>query len=212
MPPVTEPALGERFREALLYAAELHAGQTRKGGTIPYVGHLLIVAGTVIEWGGTEDQAIGAILHDAIEDQPHQNPEGVIRRRFGDAVADVVIGLSDADVLPKTPWLERKQAYFERLEKEPQDVVVISAADKLHNARAILADFVAEGESLWPRFSIPDQGAVPQLWYFNNLLTIYERRLPKKFTWELRATVEELARRTNLSLNDLPTPERSPGE
>lgn len=91
----------------------------------------------------------------------------------------------------------RKRQYFKRLEGEPDDVVLISAADKLHNARAILADFIDGGDALWGRFSISDQGALPQLWYFKNLLTIYERRLPPKFTWELLATVEELARRAD---------------
>lgn len=156
------PPLGRRFQDALVYAAELHRDQTRKGGEIPYVGHLLIVAGTVIEWGGTEDQAIAAVLHDAIEDQPEQTPEVEIRRRFGDEVVEMVLGLSDADVIPKPPWLARKRAYLERLKSESKSVVLISAADKLHNARAILSDFVSEGDSLWSRFSVSDQGALPR--------------------------------------------------
>ena len=105
---------------------------------------MLIVAGTVIEWGGSENQAIAAVLHDAIEDQPDKMPEGEIRRRFDDEVVEMVLGLSDADVIPKPSWLERKKAYFERLRREPADVVLISVADKLHNARAILSDFVSE--------------------------------------------------------------------
>ncbi len=200
------PPLGDRFQDALVYAAELHKNQTRKGGEILYVGHLLIVVGTVIEWGGTEEQAIAAVLHDAIEDQPEQTPRATIRRRFGDEVVAMVQGLSDAEVIPKPPWLARKQAYFERLKSEPENVVLISAADKLHNARAILSDFISEGESLWDRFSVSNQGALPQVWYFNNLLTIYESRLDRRFTWELRATVEELARRAGLPLDDLPEP------
>jgi len=120
----------------------------------------------VIEWGRTEDQAIAAVLHDAIEDQPEQTPEVEIRLRFGDEVVAMVLGLSDAEVIPKPPWLARKRAYFVRLKSEPKDVVLISAADKLHNARAILSDFVSQGHSLWSRFSVSDQGALPQVWYF----------------------------------------------
>ena len=203
------PPLGEHFQEALVYADDLHKTQTLKGGEIPYVGHLLIVAGTVIEWGGSENQAIAAVLHDAIEDQPDKMPEGEIRRRFDDEVVEMVLGLSDADVIPKPSWLERKKAYFKRLRRAPAEVVLISVADKLHNARAILSDFVSEGDSLWSRFSVSDQGALPQIWYFKNLLEIYESRLDRRFTWELRATLEELARRAELSLEDLPEPAQS---
>jgi (p)ppGpp synthase/HD superfamily hydrolase len=204
--PDASPLLTERFRAGLVYAAELHQDQKRKGGEIPYLGHLLIVAGTVIEWGGDEDEAIAGVLHDAIEDQPQANPRLEIRRRFGDKVADMVEGLSDADVQPKPPWLERKKAYFRRLEEEAEEIVLISAADKLHNARAILADYIERGDELWTRFSIKDQGALPQVWYLKNLLDIYERRLPQRLTRELRAVVEELASRTGLSVEDLPEP------
>jgi (p)ppGpp synthase/HD superfamily hydrolase len=154
MAPDSSPLLTERFRAGLVYAAELHQHQKRKGGEIPYLGHLLIVAGTVIEWGGDEDQVIAGVLHDAIEDQPQANPRFEIRTRFGDRVADMVEGLSDADVQPKPPWLERKKAYFRRLEDEPEEIVLISAADKLHNARAILADYIERGDEIWTRFSI----------------------------------------------------------
>ncbi len=204
--PDVTPLLTERFRAGVVYAAELHQDQKRKGGEVPYLGHLLIVAGTVIEWGGNEDEAIAGILHDAIEDQPQANPRLEIRKRFGDKVADMVEGLSDADVHPKRPWLERKKAYFQRLEEESEEVVLISAADKLHNARAILADYIELGDELWTRFSIPDQGPLPQVWYLKNLLDIYERRLPQRLTRELRVVVEELASRAGLSMEHLPEP------
>ena len=198
--------LGKRFREALNYGAELHESQTRKGGSIPYVGHLLIVAGTVIEWGGDEDQAVAAILHDAIEDQSDKEPRLAIRRRFGARVEGMVEGLSDTDVIPKPAWPNRKKQYFARLENECNDVLLISAADKLHNARAILSDLIELGEAVWTRFSISDQGATPQLWYLTNLLKIYEQRLPDQATRELRSVVEELERRAKVFLVDLQDP------
>ena len=207
------PLLTQRFRDAVVYAGFLHETQTRKGDKgIPYLGHLLIVAGTVIEWGGDEDMAIAAVLHDAIEDQPQQNPGPVIRERFGERVADMVEGLSDTDVDPKPPWLQRKKAYFRRLEEEPIEVVKISAADKLHNARAILNDYMELGDELWSRFTVADQGAIPQLWYLRSLLEIYERRLnDERFTWELRSVVEELARRSGHDLATVPEPRPSEG-
>jgi len=107
--------LGPRFQEALAYGVELHRAQLRKGGPIPYVGHLLIVTGTVIEWGGDEDQAIAALLHDAVEDQGHSGETAAeIRRRFGERVAAFVEGLSDTDEVPKPPWKQRKKTYFDK--------------------------------------------------------------------------------------------------
>ncbi len=114
--------------------------------------------------------------------------------------------MSDTDVIPKPAWLNRKKQYFARLENECNDVLLISAADKLHNARAILSDFIELGEAIWTRFSISDRGASPQLWYLTNLLRIYEQRLPDRATRELRSVVEELARRAKVSLDDLQEP------
>ena len=203
-----QTVLGQRFEDALLYGAQLHRTQLRKGGSIPYVGHLLIVAGTVIEWGGNEDQAIAAVLHDAMEDQGHSGETAAeIRRRFDGQVAEFVEGLSDTDKTPKPPWKQRKKAYFAKLNKQPLEVVLISAADKLHNSRAILADFIEVGDELWKRFTIKDQGGLPQLWYYRELLKIYEERLPLRSTRDLRAVVEELASRVGRSLNEVPEPE-----
>ena len=201
--------LGHRFEEALAYAAELHRAQLRKGSSIPYVGHLLIVAGTVIEWGGDEDQAIAAVLHDAVEDQGHSGETAAeIRRRFGERVAAFAEGLSDTHKCPKPPWKDRKKAYLDKLEDEDPEVVLISAADKLHNSRAILSDFIDKGDELWKRFTIKDQGGLPQLWYYSELLKIYEKRqLPPRVIRDLRAVVKELASRMGQTLNDVPEPE-----
>jgi (p)ppGpp synthase/HD superfamily hydrolase len=145
---------GERFEEALRYAARLHRPQVRKGTNIPYVTHLLAVAAIVGENGGTEDEVIAALLHDAVEDQGGADTGEEIRRRFGDSVATIVDGTSDTDVIPKPPWPERKRNYVAHISSASRSVRLVSAADKLHNARSILRDLRAEGEAAWRRFSV----------------------------------------------------------
>ena len=186
----TEPRLTEQFDEALAYAAELHRNQTRKGGDIPYLGHLLSVASLVIEAGGSQTQAIAALLHDAAEDQGGQQTLAEIGRKFGPEVADIVAQCSDTFEEPKPPWQERKERYVEHLGEASEDTMLVSLADKLDNARAILRDFREHGDELWQRFSVHD----PQkhLWYYKSLLKVYEQR---NFTWlvaELRRVLDEL--------------------
>ena len=135
--------LSNRFEEAFSYATRLHAGQYRKDTTVPYVAHLLGVASLVLEGGGDEDQAIAALLHDAVEDQGGKATLEEIRRRFGETVAAIVEGCTDAMTIPKPPWRERKEAYIVHLRTASAPQRLVSAADKLHNARAILADYRA---------------------------------------------------------------------
>ena len=165
------PPLGTRFTEAVSYALELHGDQVRKATSIPYVSHLLSVCALVLEDGGTEDEAIAALLHDGPEDQGGQGILDEIRRRFGSEVATMVDGLSDTLRSPKPPWRERKAAYLVRLRDEPESVLRVSLADKLHNLRSIAAD----GEDVWDRFNA---GRADQGWYFAELLAIFEARLP----------------------------------
>src|SRR3712207_460221 len=131
---------GEKFEEALTYAARLHRTQMRKGTNVPYVTHLLAVAAIVGENGGTEDEVIAALLHDAVEDQGGAATREEIRKRFGDTVATIVDGTSDTDVIPKPPWQERKRNYVAHVSGASKSVRLVSAADKLHNARSILRD------------------------------------------------------------------------
>lgn len=161
---------GERFEEALRYAARLHRAQMRKGTNIPYVTHLLAVAAIVGENGGTEDEVIAALLHDAVEDQGGAATREEIRRRFGDSVATIVDGTSDTDVIPKPPWPERKRNYVAHISSASRSVRLVSAADKLHNARSILRDLRAEGEAAWRRFSA---GKEDQLWYYRALVDAF---------------------------------------
>jgi len=191
----TEPRLSRKFFDALCYAAELHNNQVRKGGEIPYIGHLLSVAGLVLEADGNETQAIAALLHDSAEDQGGAAVLAEIETRFGPAVAAIVSECSDTVETPKPPWRERKQHYIAHLASASDDAVLVSLADKLDNARALLRDVRGVGSTLWDRFSERD----PQLHlrYYRSLFEVYERR---NHTWlvdELRRVLHELGEQIN---------------
>lgn len=162
--------LSPRFEEALVFAARLHARQKRKGTGVPYVSHLLGVASLVLENGGDEDGAIAALLHDAVEDQGGRPTLDEIRRRFGDRVAAIVLGCTDTDTVPKPPWRQRKEAYIAHVRHAPLEVRRVSAADKVHNARAILADLRQDGVAVWSRFTADRAGV---LWYYRSLVTAF---------------------------------------
>lgn len=183
--------LTERFEDALVYAARLHARQVRKGAGVPYVSHLLGVAAIALEHGADEDEAIAALLHDAVEDQGGAATREEIRRRFGQRVASIVDGCTDADVTPKPPWRERKERYVAHLASAPPSVRLVSAADKLYNARTILADYRAHGESLWPRFTGGREGT---LWYYRALVEAFRAHGPDPLADELARVVAELER------------------
>lgn len=161
---------GQRFERALVYAAALHRDQRRKGSEVPYVTHLLAVAAIVGENGGTEDEVIAALLHDAPEDHGGEPRLREIRSLFGAAVAEVVAGCSDTFEDPKPEWWARKRAYVRRMAGASHSVRLVSSADKLHNARSILTDYQALGERLWPRFTTGRGGT---LWYYRALVDAY---------------------------------------
>jgi (p)ppGpp synthase/HD superfamily hydrolase len=170
----TTPILTERFDEALAYVAHLHRTQLRKGGDIPYLGHLLSVSSLVIEGGGTETQAIAGLLHDAVEDQGGAPILAEIRAKFGEDVATIVDQCSDTDVVPKPPWKARKEAYIAHLDTASDDTILVSLADKLDNARALLRDYRIVGAELWQRFSVNDPKE--HLWYYRSLLEVFKDR------------------------------------
>ncbi len=151
------------------------ASRSARATSIPYVSHLLSVCALVLEDGGTEDEAIAALLHDGPEDQGGQATLDEIRRRFGPEVAAMVDGLSDTLELRKPPWPERKAAYLERLRGEPASVLRISLADKLHNLRSVATDLTLIGDEVWSRFNA-DRDA--QAWYYRELLAVFEERHP----------------------------------
>lgn len=144
-----DPILGVRFIDALGLAVELHSRHARKGSKIPYLGHLLGVCGLVLDAGGSEPEAIAAILYDAVEDQGGAPTLDRIRVQFGGQVAAIVDGCSDTDIIPKPPWRHRKKAYIEHLRCAPEAVLRVSAADKLNNLRAVVRDYDDIGEALW---------------------------------------------------------------
>ena len=170
-------------------------GRPVRGSGIPYIGHLLGVASLVLEHGGDEDQAIAGLLHDAIEDAgAHQ--EAVIAERFGPRVAMIVRACTDADTLPKPPWRERKEAYIAHLEHASGDALLVSAADKLHNARAICTDMRTHGDKVFERFT---GGKAGTLWYYATLSKAFSRLLPGALAVELAETVTEARRLAELA-------------
>jgi len=196
--PSQTPILTERFTRAVDYARTLHT-ETRKGTKIPYMAHLFGVASLVMsEAGGavpvTEDMIIAAILHDTVEDHGGQRTLDDVEQKFGPNVARMVEGLSDTlaeDHDKKEGWDERKNAYLARLRTEPEDVLVISVADKLYNARSILDDLKVIGPAVWGRFK---RGPKDQLWYFRELLGIFEPRIQSRMVGELKRVVDEISR------------------
>ncbi|MEO5838237.1 MAG: NADAR domain-containing protein, partial [Acidimicrobiales bacterium] len=189
--------LTAKFTKGVDYARVLHAADVRKGTTIPYLSHVLAVASIVLEHGGTEDQAIASLLHDTGEDHGGKRRIEAIRAEFGDPVADIVEACSDdlpADRNAKRGWWFRKTDYIDRLRSEPLEAVLVSAADKLHNARALLSDHRVLGKDLWSRFN-PDAGRGGTLWYYTSLCDVIEVRLrdtAPSLAQELRSTVDAL--------------------
>lgn len=184
-----------KFEEALSFTTKLHAEQVRKETDIPYISHLISVAGIVLENGGGRDEAIAALLHDAIEDQSGTFPGGAealrkeIKDRFGENVLGIVEGCTDAEVIPKPPWKERKEAYIAHLEEASDATRLVSCSDKLHNARAIVSDLRVMGDMLWSRFKGGKEGT---LWYYDTLTKTFLRLGPGKLAKELELTVKEM--------------------
>jgi (p)ppGpp synthase/HD superfamily hydrolase len=181
--------LTTRFEDALAYAVQLHKTQKRKGSGIPYISHLLAVSAIVLEHGGGEDEAIAALLHDAIEDQGGAATREEIRLRFGGRVTEIVDGCTDAETIPKPPWRERKEAYIAHVALAGESVRLVSAADKLHNARSILADYRQFGDALWQRFTGRKDGT---LWYYRSLVEAFKAHGQTPLIAELERTVTEL--------------------
>lgn len=206
--------LSARFSEALGGAADLHAVQSRKGTAIPYIAHLLGVASIALHHGADEDEAIAALLHDAIEDAPRQLGAEWVRKwlrfRFGERVLGIVEGCTDPDVSPKPPWRKRKQTYIARVRKEPASVVLVSAADKLHNAGAVLSDYREIGDRLWKRFNA-DAGKAGVIGYYRGLAMAYKTTgYYPRLVRELDGVVSEIEREAGHS-GVWPLPERTAG-
>ena len=187
----------ERFVAAMAYAHQVHHGQRRKGTGIPYLAHVLGVAAIAMEYGADEDEAIGALLHDAAEDGGGEATLAEIRARFGDAVGDIVLGCSDSlveDPEDKLPWRERKENYLAHLAHASQSVCLVSASDKLHNVRAIVRDYREHGDDVWERFQGRRDGT---LWYYETVADALLRRHRSQLTRDLQDAVDGLMEITN---------------
>jgi (p)ppGpp synthase/HD superfamily hydrolase len=191
------PPLSPRFDDALLYTADLHRNQVRKGSGVPYVAHLLAVSALVLEAGGDEDTAIAALLHDAVEDQGGPPTREAIRVRFGERVAAIVDGCSDTDETPKPPWQARKEAYIAHIAHAAPEVRLVSAADKLHNARTVLSDYRQQGDALWQVFK---GGKAGTLWYYRAMVTALRAAGPNPLVDDLDRVVSELEQLVQESL------------
>ncbi len=179
----------KRLQQAFTYASELHDKQRRKGKDVPYISHLMGVAALVLEHGGTENQAIAALLHDAVEDQGGKPTLKEIRKRFGDEVADIVEGCTDAETEPKPEWRGRKEKYIAHLREAGPSVRLVAAADKLYNARTILEDYRNVGDHVWERFLGGKDGT---LWYYRSLANTLREIGPSTLADELGRVVSEL--------------------
>lgn len=185
--------LSPRFLEAFQYAFSLHNGQVRKRTDTPYIAHLLGVASLVLANGGNEDQAIAALLHDAVEDAGGLKTLQVIRQLFGEQVAQIVDECTDSYQIPKLAWLERKKAYLLRLPTTSRMTHLVSLADKVDNTRSILYDLRRDGECVFLRFGGGKSGTI---WYYRSLADYFRDHYPSALTDELFRTVDEIERLT----------------
>lgn len=179
-------ALSRKFDDALVYAADLHRDQIRKGSGIPYIAHLMSVSSRVLSAGGTEVQAIGGLLHDAAEDQGGHATLNFISERFGPEVAQIVADCTDSWTDPKPEWRARKEAYLSKLPMKSATSLLVSLADKLDNAEAILNDYRQIGEALWRRFTGGREGSI---WYYRELSRIFDQALPCPLASDLSRAV-----------------------
>jgi (p)ppGpp synthase/HD superfamily hydrolase len=164
--------LSDKFEEALIYATRAHCNQTRKKTGIPYIAHILGVTAIALEYGGNETEGIGALLHDTVEDCGGAERLRDIQEKFGDDVARIVDGCTDSDQTPKPPWLDRKRAYVEHLKDSDSSTRLVSASDKLHNTRVILAELRRNGLEVFERFAGKKDGT---LWYYHALVTAFSQ-------------------------------------
>lgn len=191
LPEKSTPRLGQNFQAALVYASQLHQHQLRKASTVPYISHLLSVSALVLEDGGSENEAIAALLHDAVEDQGGEATADDILQCFGEEVWAIVLGCTGPLELKDQPWRERKQAYLAKIAQASDAVRRVSMADKLHNARSILRDFRREGNAVWERFGGKREGT---LWFYRSFLELQEARSQGLLLQELTVAVAMLER------------------
>jgi (p)ppGpp synthase/HD superfamily hydrolase len=193
---IEKPLLTQRFEQAFGYAFQLHAHQLRKGGSVPYISHLMGVASLVLEDGGDEDAAIAALLHDAVEDQGGAAIRGEIQQRFGDRVLHIVDACTESDQVPKPPWKQRKLQALAQMQNAEPEVLRVMVADKLHNLRSIWADCQRQSNSLgtdtqqvWQRFNA---SRTEVLWFYGACVEAVSDRLNSPMVTELKIILNNL--------------------
>lgn len=189
MTQTTEPALSGRFIHALQFAGHIHSAQRRKGGDVPYLSHLMAVSALVMDYGGTETEAIGALLHDAPEDCGGRPMLAQIHATFGEEVAGIVEGCTDTFDYPKPAWRPRKEAYIRHLQDAGDSTRIVACADKLHNLTCTVRDLRQDpGPGYWKRFSA---GRESQLWYYGGCLDAFSAGKPPPMLAEYRMLFRE---------------------
>jgi (p)ppGpp synthase/HD superfamily hydrolase len=183
--------LSPKFEEALVYATQAHCNQTRKKTSIPYIAHILGVTAIALEYGADETEAIGALVHDVVEDCGGAQRLREIEGKFGKAAAKIVEGCTDTDETPKPPWRERKEKYIAHVASADPATILVSASDKLHNARAILRDLRVQGDRVFDRFNGRKEGT---LWYYRSLVTAFREHANSELINELDRVVAEIER------------------
>jgi (p)ppGpp synthase/HD superfamily hydrolase len=181
--------LTQRFEQALVYATRLHAQQVRKATGVPYISHLLSVTALVLEAGGNEEEAIAALLHDAVEDQGGAATRTEIYHQFGEQIVAIVDDCTEFRTEIKPPWRDRKLHYIEQLRRGSPSARRVALADKLHNMRSLLFDYRQQGEAIWSVFSTGKEG---MLWFYHSLLKMYREVAPSPMVEELARVVAEL--------------------
>ena len=180
--------LTKKYDDALHFASKLHRTQKRKGTEIPYISHLISVSALVLEHGGSEVQAIAGLLHDAVEDQGGEKILKIIKEKFGNEVAEIVVDCTDAWADPKPPWKQRKEDYLAKLHEKPSSSILVSLCDKVHNAEAILNDKMRLGDAIYDRFN---QGKEGTIWYYKALSMIFSEKMPGTLSERLTRAVNE---------------------
>lgn len=184
-----EDAGGARLEEAFRLATRLHDGQTRKGTDVPYISHLMAVCAITLENGGSQTQAIAALLHDAVEDQGGDEVLDDIRTHFGEDTANIVLECSEAYDDPTTPWRVRKEGFLAKIPQMSDAALLVCLADKFHNASTILADYRIYGEDIWGRFNA---GRHDQIWYYREVSGALSRARFSPLAENLKRTVVAL--------------------
>lgn len=190
--------LTEKFAEALNTAYSLHHHQYRKDHKTPYLAHLLAVTALVLEDGGSETEAIAALLHDAVEDQGGLATRQIIQELFGEAVINIIDSCTESETIPKPPWQARKQRYLQQIQLASPSAQRVSLADKLHNARDLLRALETEGDIVWQRFT---EGKTGVLWFYQALLKVYQSKQSHLFR-QIHKIVDQLATISNISIKD----------